>query len=271
MKGNPIASLRVVPEGIYVALIYGFVFLPVVVLVLFSFQDGELPVPPYKGFSTQWYERVFDNPRLMPALVNSLVVGILSSVVTTLLGFMAAFGLARYNIRFGRVIQWLFVAPITVSYLVVGMGLLFYFSAIGMPKSLLSVGVGHVVINLPLAFAILYSQLGEHQVHIENAARDLGAADWQVLSLVTAPMLWPALFAVFALSFTFSWDEFLIAYLLTQFDVTLPVELWSLLRRGLNPEANAAGTVVFGISIGLMLVLQLVFLVRHRRRRPPPA
>ena len=84
-------------------------------------------------------------------------------------------------------------------------------------------------------------------------------------------MLWPALFAVFALSFTFSWDEFLIAYLLTQFDVTLPVELWSLLRRGLNPEANAAGTVVFGISIGLMVVLQVIFLVRHRRRRQSPA
>jgi spermidine/putrescine transport system permease protein len=145
------------------------------------------------------------------------------------------------------------------------MGLLIVFNGIGAPKSLAAAGAGHVVINLPLCFAIIYSQMGDHQVNIERAARDLGAKDWQVLTLITAPMLWPALFASFFLSMTFSWDEFVIAFLLTRFDTTLPVEIWSLLRSGLSPKTNAIGSVVFGISVVLVLILELVVL---RRRRP---
>lgn len=259
--------LRTISEALYVALIYGFVFLPVVVLVLFSFQDGALPVPPFKGFSLQWYERVFDNSRLMSALGNSIVVGLVSSAVTTLLGFLAAYGLARHGFLFSGILQWLFIAPITVSYLVIGMGLLIYFSALGVPKSLTAVGIGHVVINLPLAFAIIYSQMGEHQANIERAGRDLGAAEWQVLTFVTTPTLWPSIFAAFCLSFTFSWDEFIVAFLLTRFDVTLPVELWGLLRRGINPETNAAGTVMFAVSIAFVIVIQAVLLWRRRRLR----
>ena len=114
-----------------------------------------------------------------------------------------------------------------------------------LPKSLLAAGIGHVVINLPLCFAIIYSQMGDHQINIERAARDLGAAEWQVLLLVTAPMMWPAIFASFFLSMTFSWDEFVIAFLLTRFETTLPVEIWNLLRSGLNPKTNAVGSLVF--------------------------
>jgi spermidine/putrescine transport system permease protein len=138
------------------------------------------------------------------------------------------------------------------------MGLLISFNQLGVPKSLLTVGIGHVVINLPLCFAILYSQMGEHQANIERAARDLGAREWQVLSLVTVPMMWPALFASFFLSVTFSWDEFIIAFMVSRFDVTLPVEIWSMLRTGLNPKTNAVGSFVFLISVATVLVLDLV-------------
>ena len=161
-------------------------------------------------------------------------------------------------------LRGLITLPLTVSYLIIGMGLLVFFSWIGMPKSLVAAGIGHVVINLPLCFAIIYSQMGDHQANIERAARDLGAADWQVLLLVTAPMLWPALFASFFLSMTFSWDEFVIAFLLTRFDTTLPVEIWNLLRAGLNPKTNAVGSLVFGVSIMLAIVFELVTF----RKRP---
>ena len=127
-----------------------------------------------------------------------------------------------------------------------------------MPKSLLTIGIGHVVINLPLCFAIAYSQMGEHQANLERAARDLGAAEWQVLLLVTVPMLWPALFAGFFLSVTFSWDEFIIAFMVSRFEVTLPVEIWSMLRTGLNPKTNAVGSLVFLVSFAIVLVLDLV-------------
>ena len=125
--------------------------------------------------------------------------------------------------------------------------------------------MGHVVINLPIAFGILYSQMGAHQANAERAARDLGAAEWQVLLLITVPMLWPALIAAFCLSFTLSWDEFIIAFLVTRFDVTLPVEIWSMLRTGLNPMTNAAGTLVFFISMLLVVIVELTLWRRRRR------
>lgn len=254
---RPLATL-------YALLLYGFIFLPVAVLVLFSFQATLFPIPPFNGPSLRWYGAVLGDARLTAGLVNSILVAVITSGLATLLGFLSAWGFARFHLPASAVLRGFITLPLTVSYLIIGMGLLVFFNWLGLPKSLLAAGIGHVVINLPLCFAIVYSQMGEHQANIERAARDLGAADWQVLALVTAPMLWPALFAGFFLSMTFSWDEFVIAFLLTRFDTTLPVEIWNLLRAGLNPKTNAVGSLVFGVSIVLAVVFELVAF----RKRP---
>jgi spermidine/putrescine transport system permease protein len=251
--------------GAYAAILYGFIFLPVIVLVLFSFQGTLFPVPPFNGPSLRWYQAALGDQRLTSALVNSTIIAATSSSIAVFLGFLAAYGFARYRLPGEGFLRGAITAPLSVSYLIIGMGLLIVFNGVGVPKSLAAAGIGHVVINLPLCFAIIYSQMGEHQVNIERAARDLGAAEWQVLTQITAPMLWPALFASFFLSMTFSWDEFVIAFLLTRFDTTLPVEIWSLLRSGLSPKTNAIGSIVFGISVIMVLVLELVAL---RRRAP---
>jgi spermidine/putrescine transport system permease protein len=248
----------------YLTVAIVFIFLPVAMLVQYSFQDGMLPVPPFRGVSLRWYEKVLSNRRLIEALGNSVLVGGLSSLTATVLGFLAAYGLARRRPRFAGAAQFMLMAPITVSYLIIGMGLLITFNTLGIGKSLLAVGIGHVVINLPLAFGIVYSQLGEHQANVERAAHDLGASTLKALLLITVPMLWPTLLAAFFIAFTLSWDEFVIAFLLSQFEVTLPVVIWSLLRSGLNPELNAAGTLVFATSIGLVILVEL--LLRRGRR-----
>jgi spermidine/putrescine transport system permease protein len=249
---------------LYAALLYGFIFLPVAVLVLFSFQGTLFPIPPFNGPSLRWYQAVLSDQRLTSGLVNSVLLAIITSAIATLLGFLSAWGLARFKLPASAVLRGLITLPLMVSYLIIGMGLLIFFNWIGLPKSLVAAGIGHVVINLPLCFAVIYSQMGEHQANIERAARDLGARDWQVLTLVTAPMLWPALFASFFLSMTFSWDEFVISFLLTRFDTTLPVEIWNLLRAGLNPKTNAVGALVFGVSILFAIVFELVAF----RKRP---
>ena len=248
---------------LYAAAIYGFIFLPVAVLVLFSFQGTLFPIPPFNGPSLRWYEAVLHDARLTDGLVNSLLVAIATSALATLLGFLSAWGFARFHLPASALLRGFITLPLTVSYLIIGMGLLIFFNWLGLPKSLMAAGIGHVVINLPLCFAIIYSQMGEHQANIERAARDLGAQEWQVLTLITAPMLWPALFASFFLSMTFSWDEFVIAFLLTRFDTTLPVEIWNLLRAGLNPKTNAVGSLVFGVSIVLAIVFELVAFRKH--------
>ncbi len=256
---------RDIPAAIYLVAAFLFVFLPVAMLIQYSFQDGLLPVPPFRGASLRWYEKVLANRRLIEALGNSVAVGGLSSLAATALGFLAAYGLARRRPRFAGAIRLLLMAPIMVSYLIIGLGLLIAFHSLGIGKSLLAVGIGHVVINLPLTFGIVYSQLGEHQANVERAAHDLGAGDLQALLLVTVPMLWPTLLAAFFIAFTLSWDEFVIAFLLSRFEVTLPVVIWSMLRSGLSPELNAAGTLVFVISALLVVAVELL-LWRGRRR-----
>jgi spermidine/putrescine transport system permease protein len=241
---------------VYLAVLYGFIFLPVAVLVLFSFQDGRLPVPPFSGPTLKWYQEVMGDRDLMAALGNSFLVALVSSAVALLLGFLAAHALARYRLPGSVLMRGLLIAPMTVSYLIIALGLLTVFNRAGLPPSLWATGIGHVVINLPLCFAILYAAMGDHQKNAERAARDLGASDIRVLWLVSAPMLLPPLLAAFFLSVTFSWDEFIIAFLLTRFDVTLPVEIWSMLRSGLSPKTNAVGSLVFLVSIALLVVME---------------
>ena len=252
-------------SSLYLIALYGFIFLPVAVLVLFSFQDGRLPVPPFNGVSTQWYAAVFADRKLMAALTNSFLVATVSSAIACLLGFLAAYALARYKLPGSALQRGLLIAPMTVSYLIIALGLLTLLNTMRIPLSLLTVGIGHVVINLPLCFAIIYASMGDHHINIERAARDLGANDFKVMALVTAPMLMPSISAAFFLSVTFSWDEFIIAFLLSRFDVTLPVEIWSMLRSGLNPKTNAIGSLVFLASTALLLVLEIGLFGRSRK------
>jgi spermidine/putrescine transport system permease protein len=249
---------------LYAIAIYAFIFLPVVVLVLFSLQATSFPIPPFTGPSLRWYQAVLSDTRLTSALVNSLLVAVLSSLAAVTLGFLSAWAFARFVLPGSALLRGLITLPLTVSYLIIGMGLLVLFNWAGVPKSLMAAGIGHVVINLPLCFAIVYSQMGDHQINIERAARDLGAPEWKVLLLITVPVMAPAIFAGFFLSMTFSWDEFVISFLLTRFETTLPVEIWNLLRSGLNPKTNAVGSLVFAVSIVLVVLFELTLL----RRKP---
>ncbi|WP_095090681.1 ABC transporter permease [Mesorhizobium sophorae] len=249
---------------LYALAVYGFIFLPVVVLVLFSLQSTSFPIPPFTGPSLRWYDVVLSDTRLTSALVNSLLVASISSLAAVTLGFLSAWGFARFVLPGSGLLRGLITLPLTVSYLIIGMGLLVLFNWAGVPKSLLAAGIGHVVINLPLCFAIIYSQMGDHQINIERAARDLGAPEWKVLLLITVPVMAPAIFAGFFLSMTFSWDEFVISFLLTRFDTTLPVEIWNLLRSGLNPKTNAVGSLVFAVSIVLVVLFELTLLRRRK-------
>ncbi|MBP1806833.1 ABC transporter permease [Rubellimicrobium aerolatum] len=249
---------------VYLALAYGFLLLPVGALVLFSFQDGRLPVPPFEGFSLRWYADVLGDRDLMAALGNSALVAVGSSALACALGFLAAYGLARHVLPGAAVARAVLVMPMAVSTLIVGLGLLIVLNRLGVGLSLATAGIGHVVVNLPLCFAILYAAMGDQQRSAERAARDLGATEAKVILLVTLPMLAPALAAAFFLSMTLSWDEFIMSFLLTRFDVTLPVEIWSLLRSGLSPRLNAVGSLVFLVSVAVVAVAELVLRARRR-------
>jgi spermidine/putrescine transport system permease protein len=255
--------MRVLP-WLYLAAGFLFIYLPVGVLVLFSFQEGTLPVPPFEGPSLRWYAGVLGDDDLTAALLNSVLVALGQGAVAVTLGFLAAYGLARHTVPGTVFLRALLIAPLTVSYLIVGLGLLIVVQRAGLGLSLWTAGIGHVVINLPICFAIIYASMGAQQQTAERAARDLGAGEVDVIRLVTVPMLAPAILAAYFLSVTLSWDEFIIAFLLTRFDVTLPVEIWSMLRSGLSPRLNAIGSVVFLVSVTAVVAAELLIFRRRR-------
>ena len=169
-----------------------FIYLPVLTLVLFSLHDGRVPVPPFKGPTLEWYGRVLANPRITTATLNSVGVAGLSAAISVALAMLAAWGLARHRVPGRRLIEAAILMPLTVSYLVVGLGLMVSYAGI-LPKSLALVVIGHVVLNMPLAFSILYVQFDRDQERLEMAARDLGATETQVFWRVTVPTLRVAL------------------------------------------------------------------------------
>jgi spermidine/putrescine transport system permease protein len=249
---------------LYMTALYAFIFLPVIVLVVFSFQDGRLPVPPLRGVTLKWYAEILADRSLMAALLNSLIVALISSAIALTLGFLAAVGLARYRLPGSALMRGVLIAPMTVSYLIIALGLMTLWNQLGLTVSLWATGIGHTIINLPLCFAILYAAMGDQQRNAERAARDLGASEARVLWHITAPILAPSMAAAFFLSVTFSWDEFIIAFLLTRFDVTLPVEIWSMLKSGLNPKTNAIGSLVFLVSVAMLIILELAIFRKPR-------
>jgi spermidine/putrescine transport system permease protein len=204
-----------------------------------------------------------ESDRASNAALNSVLVALLSSAMGTLLATLAAWGLARHRVPGSRWIEALLLLPLAVSYLVIGVGLLVAFSAVGLDKSLWAVGVGHVVLNMPLAFAVVLGQFDPQQARLEQAARDLGASELQVFTRVTVPLLRPAILGAFLLCVTFSWDEFIVAFLLSAFDPTLPVVIWSMLRTGLNPQTNAAGTLVFALSLVAAVCFEVTLMQRQ--------
>lgn len=248
----------------YLVVVFAFILLPVASLVVFSFQATNLPVPPFTGPSVRWYEALFADSRMIDALRHSLLVGTVSAFFSTLLGFLAAYGVGRYAPSGARVIRAVVMTPLGVSYLVIGFGLAITANQLALGRSLTAVTLGHIIINLPLAFAIILSQLREEDATLEKAARDLGANEFVVVTRIAIPVLLPGILAAFLLSFTLSWDEFIIAFFLAGFDVTLPIEIWSQLRTGLDAKTNAAGTLVFAISL---VALTLAYTMNRAVRR----
>jgi len=244
----------------------GFIYLPVVTLVLFSLHDGRVPVPPFRGPTLEWYARILGNAKVIQATGISLLVAVTSAALSVALATLAAWGLARHRLPGKPLIEAMIMAPLAVSTLVIGLGLSVTWSGL-IGKSPLFVIMGHVALNLPLAFAIIYVQLDAAQARLEAAARDLGASEVQVFFRVTLPSLRVSLIAAAALCFTFSWDEFIVAFFLSGFDPTLPVVIWGLLRTGLDPQTNAAGTLVFLVSI--LAVVWVEALILRRRDAPP--
>lgn len=249
---------------LYFSLILAFIIIytPIILVVIFSFNAGRFQVFPLRGFTLEWYQKMFLDSAFMEALQNSLLVSFGVSLVSTLLGFLGAYSLVKATFPFKDAISSFLITPLAVPGVLLAMALRVYFFNLGSNFSLVTVFLGHLIFDIPLAVLILRARLLQIPISLEEAAWDLGAGRWRSLWEVILPMTLPGILVSILLTFTFSFDEFIIAYFLTQFELTLPIKIWANLITGFDPTVNAIGSIVFVLSLVIAVIAQSILLRR---------
>jgi len=244
--------------SIYFWLFLAFLLAPLVVLVVFAFDDSTTATLPLEGLTTSWFSEAFTNGQLMSALVRSAVIAVAAAIIATGLGLMASVGLTSDRLRLRSLTVASLMLPLVVPYISLAVGLVILLQALAVQTSLTAVVLGHVVIALPFAILVLLPRLRTLDPSMNEAARDLGASDLTAFRLITLPLLGPALVSSFLISFVTSFDEFAIAsFLAPSGQPTYPVFLYASSRTpALLPQVIAIGTLVIAFSLGLVLVAE---------------
>lgn len=243
----------------YFGLLLVFLYAPLIVLVVFAFNSGNVPSLPISSLSTKWFSAAFSDTELTSALLRSVWIAVANGLAATLLGIMATVSLARRDLRLRRLLVVLILVPLVVPYITLAVGLVVLLNELGVVTSLLAVLAGHVVITLPYSVLTILPRLRTLDPAITEAASDLGASDLRAFLLVRLPLLAPAIFASFLIAFTISFDEFAIAsFLAPPGTPTYPVLLYSSSRTpALLPEVIAIGSVVIAISLALIVLAEV--------------
>lgn len=243
---------------VHALLVYGFLYLPIAVLVLFSFS-GSRYAAVWGGFSLEWYQRLSTNTRLLEVLGNSLAVAAAATVLSAVLGTAAALALARAP-RLPARSAWavLLYAPVVMPELVQGIALLMLFALLlPIPRGLTTIAIAHTVFGIAYVALVVRARLLDYDPQLEEAARDLGATPSQTFFRVTLPLIWPGVLGGALLAFTLSLDDFVIAFFVTgPGAATLPIEIYSMVKRGVTPEINALATLILLVSV-ILIALSL--------------
>jgi spermidine/putrescine transport system permease protein len=249
-------------------LILAFLYLPVVVLIVFSFNDNVVTTLPLKGFTWHWYQSMLANEDMMAAIGNSLYVASAATILTLAIGVPAAFAIDRADFPGKTLYRRLVMLPLTVPGIITGISMLNMFRMLGFNLSLETVILGHGTALVAIVVTQVYARLQRFDRRLEEASGDLGGRPWQTFLRVTLPNIRSAIIGSGLLAFTLSFDEIPVTFFLTGRDNTLPMYIYSTLRRGITPEINAIGTIIVVVSLGLIFLS--ITLLRDPQRKAAP-
>jgi spermidine/putrescine transport system permease protein len=235
---------------------YAFLYIPIAVLVVMSFNASKNPFT-WTGFSTQWYSALFNNDLIRQGFVNTMIVAVGATILATILGTLLAIGVARYFRS--TVVEAYSLAPAIIPDLVLALGLLAFFSLIGVTLSLFSVLLAHVVFGMAFVAAVVIARIGQTDSSLEEASRDLGASAFTTFFRITLPSLAPGIIAGALLVFTLSLDEFVVTYFTNgPTTPTLPIVIYSMVRFGVTPEINALAALLLLVSFTIVISAQRI-------------
>lgn len=238
-------------------LTFAFLYIPIAVLVALSFNAGGLPTA-WTGFSVKWYAALLGNADILQAALNTLIVAVVSTLIAAVLGTLLALGIET-RLRRGRALEALVFAPMIIPDIVLAIALLSFFSLLNVPMGLHTIILSHVVFNLAFVSAVVRARLKGFDWSVTEASADLGASGLTTFRRVTLPLILPAVIAGALLAFTLSVDEFIIAFFTAgagRASITLPMQIFAMIRFGVTPEINALATLVMIVSVTALTLSQ---------------
>lgn len=243
---------------LYSIAIYLFLFVPIAVVILFSFNSVK-SLQSFQGFSLQWYQDFLQDETLRESLFVSLRIALLTMVCATILGTALAIGLVRARTRWSPAANILMLIPLVTPEIVAGISALLIFSQLGIQLSFWTVVLAHITFSISYVTVVVRGRLASMGDEVEQAAMDLGATRWQAVRLVLLPELWPAIVAAGLLTFALSFDDFVLSFFTTGEDAQpLPVRIWSAIRFGVSPTINAIGTLMMVVSLTAVVAAVLI-------------
>lgn len=245
--------------SVYAWLIFGFLYLPIFIIVALSFNQSRFGVH-FTGFTLDWYARLFSNDRIGDYLVNTLIVAVVSTLVSTILGTLLAVGLVRYRFRLQNALRYLLYVPVVVPDVVMGISLLLLFDtirdAVGWPRlSLFTIILAHISFQISYVTLVVRARLMLLDPTLEEAAKDLGADGWRTFREVTLPLISPGVVSGALLAFSLSLDDFVVTFFTSgSGSTTLPLYIYSSVKLGVSPEIHALSTLMVGATILILIV-----------------
>jgi spermidine/putrescine transport system permease protein len=250
----------------FFALVIAFLYAPIVILLIFSFNNSAVPTFPLSGFTLHWYHEFIVNGDLRAALRTSALIAAATSVGAVFLGVLASLALVRRAFRAKPLVSALLLSPLVIPYLVFGIALLLLFHTLGVPNGALTVVIGHIVISLPYTILVLVPRLEQIDASLEEAAYDLGASRLRTFRSITLPLILPAVVSALLIAFTTSFDEYAVASFLVGPSTTFPIYLYSALRFPSQlPQVIAVAVVVLVVSLTVVVAAEAGRRIAERR------
>ncbi|WP_400162009.1 ABC transporter permease [Brevibacillus sp. TJ4] len=243
---------------VYASLIYLFLYLPIAILILYSFNESRLNAV-WTGFTFDWYFQLMQNAEVLEATRTSLLVALISSIAATMIGTLAAVGMYRYKFRGKTALDAMLYLPIVIPEIVMGISLLALFAQLQVPLGYFTLIAAHITFSVPFVIVVVRARLAGFDQSIEEAAMDLGCTPWQTFRKVTVPVIAPGILASALLAFTLSIDDVVISFFVAgPSSSTLPLKIFSMVKFGVTPEINALSTLMLVVTLVLVIIAERI-------------
>ena len=245
-------------KNLFVILVFIFLFLPIIVLIVYSFNSSEMNIL-FENFTLKWYKELLNNKDLIESFLNTLLVAVTSTVISTVIGTISAYGLFKYDFPFKKLINGLIYIPIVIPEIVLGISLLSIYTLMKFELSIITIILSHIAFSIPFVIVSVRTTLNKETITYEEAAKDLGASNYRVFKDIVLPTIMPGVVSGATLAFTLSLDDVVISYFTAgPGSNTLPLYIYSMIKTGITPDVNALTSIMLLFTFVILLSLTII-------------